>query len=134
MMEVWRVRDERAEEIMEITTKTLNQVTVVEMSGNLDGTTALMAEEIIKEHAQEGSRLILDLREVGYMSSMGLRLLFLLSRNLADLHGHLALVGLSDDLKETMSITGFLDHFATYDTLEEGVSALQQEQEKEEEE
>jgi anti-sigma B factor antagonist len=133
-MEVWRVCDERAEEIMEITTKTLNQVTVVEMRGNLDGTTALMAEERIKEHAQEGSRLLLDLREVGYMSSMGLRLLFLLSRNLSDLHGNLALVGLSDDLKETMSITGFLDHFAIYDTLEEGVSALQQEQEKEEKE
>ncbi|NJN67403.1 MAG: STAS domain-containing protein [Chloroflexaceae bacterium] len=116
-------------ETMEISTRTLDQVTVVEINGNLDGTTAIMAEEIIGDHCQEGTRLVLDLRQVSYMSSMGLRLLLLISRKLADLHGCMALVGLSDDLKETMSITGFLDHFATYDALEEGVSALQQEKE-----
>jgi hypothetical protein len=36
-----------------------------------------------------------------------------------------ALAGLSEDLKDTMSMTGFLSFFAVHDTPEGGVTAMQ---------
>ena len=37
-----------------------------------------------------------------------------------------ALVGLTESIRDVMTVTGFLDFFAAYDTLEEGVAALSQ--------
>ena len=38
--------------------------------------------------------------------------------------GQVALVGLSSDLEDTMSMTGFLDFFDHFDTLDAGVAHL----------
>ena len=39
--------------------------------------------------------------------------------------GQLVLVGLSEDIKDTMAATGFLNFFATQDTVEAGLATLQ---------
>jgi anti-sigma B factor antagonist len=38
--------------------------------------------------------------------------------------GKLVLVGLTEDIQDTMSVTGFLDFFTTRETLESGLEAL----------
>jgi anti-sigma B factor antagonist len=62
--------------------------------------------------------------KVSYMSSAGLRMMLLLYRQATGAQTKLAVVGLSDDLKDTMSATGFLDYFTTGETLEAGLAAL----------
>jgi anti-sigma B factor antagonist len=109
---------------MDINVKATQGVTVVEMAGELTWESAPAAERRILEAAPEGGRMILDLNRVSYMSSAGLRLLLVVYRTVADRGGRVLLVGLSEDLADTMAHTGFLDFFAHHDTLEAGLTGL----------
>jgi anti-sigma B factor antagonist len=62
--------------------------------------------------------------KVPYMSSAGLRTLLSLYRQTTKEEGKLVLVGLSEELVDTMSVTGFLDFFIAKTTQEEGLAAL----------
>ncbi len=75
--------------------------------------------------ATEGSRILLDMAGVSFMSSAGLRLLLSMYRQVATQKGSIALTALSEDLKDTMSMTGFLSFFATHDTTDSGLQAMQ---------
>jgi anti-sigma B factor antagonist len=109
---------------MEINVKTMACVTVVEMVGDVDSNTASKAQEQILPLAQPGSKILLDMSRVGYMSSAGLRLLLSLYRQVTGHDGSIVLAGLGDEIKDTMSITGFLNFFTTRDTVDEGLKTL----------
>lgn len=97
--------------------------TIAEVTGDIDGKTAPVAQAQIVPLAGEDCKLMLDMSGVSYMSSAGLRMLLVLRRQVPS-SGRLVLVGLSESLKDTMSVTGFLDFFTVSDTREEGVAAL----------
>ena len=61
---------------------------------------------------------------VSYMSSAGLRMLLASYRAIAGKGGTVLLAGLSEDLSDTMSLTGFLSFFKTSATVLEGVGLL----------
>lgn len=109
---------------MEINIKTVEQVTVVDLAGDVDANTAPTVQEKVLPLAQPGSKILLNMIEVPYMSSAGLRMLLSLYRQAAAKDGQLVLVGLSEEIQDTMSITGFLDFFTTRETLESGLEAL----------
>ena len=109
---------------MEIHTKTIQQITVVEISGDLDGTSAPVAQAEILPRVTPGAKLILDMSGVAYMSSAGLRMLLATYRTIASKGGEVALVGLSEELADTMSLTGFLDFFTHFDSLDAGLAGL----------
>ena len=69
-------------------------------------------------------RVLLDMSGVNYISSAGLRALLMLYRQMAANDGQVALCGLTESIQDVMSVTGFLEFFAAYDTLEEGLAAL----------
>jgi len=100
-------------------------VHVVELSGELDANTSPVAQQQILPLATDGSRILLDMSGVSFMSSAGLRLLLSMYRQVAAQKGRIGLAGLSEDLKDTMSMTGFLSFFTIYDTTESGVQALE---------
>ncbi|MDZ8104953.1 MAG: anti-sigma factor antagonist [Nostoc sp. DedQUE12a] len=109
---------------MEINTLTVEEVTLVELAGEVDTKTAPMVQEKILPLAQPGSKILLDLTKVPYMSSTGLRMLLLLYRQTYAQDGKLVLLGLSEEIQDVMSVTGFLDFFTTCNTLESGLEAL----------
>jgi anti-sigma B factor antagonist len=109
---------------MEIKFKTFEDVKVVELAGDIDSSTAPRVQQQILPLAEPGSKIILDLTKVFYMSSAGLRLLLSLYRQTSAKNGKLLLVGLSEDLQDTMSVTGFLNFFRTGKTLKEGLKML----------
>lgn len=109
---------------MDISITEVGQVAVVTIDGDLDGNTAAQAQSQIIPLAQPDCRILLDMTKVGYMSSAGLRLLLITYRTMSSKGGKVVLVGLSDDLKDTMSLTGFLDFFAHYDSVDDGLKAL----------
>ena len=105
-------------------------ITVVELSGDIDGSSAPQAQESILALVQPGCKLLLDMSRVDYMSSAGLRMLLVTSRTISAKGGQLVLVGLSEDLVDTMSVTGFLDASTGIpyeETMEAGLAALGQE-------
>jgi anti-sigma B factor antagonist len=69
-------------------------------------------------------KMILDMSEVAYMSSAGLRMLLVMYRTIISKSGKVVLVGLSEDIRDTMSMTGFLDFFTYFETLDEGLKTL----------
>jgi anti-sigma B factor antagonist len=109
---------------MEITIKDLPVAKVVELVGDLDGNTAPEAQAKIVPLAVPGVKIILDMSKVAYMSSAGLRMLLVLYRSIAGSGGKVVLVGLSSELEDTMELTGFLDFFDHYATVDDGVAAL----------
>ena len=112
--------------IMEITITKLEDIKVVELVGDVDASTAPQVQQKILPLAQPASKLLLDMSQVSYMSSAGLRVLLSLYRQATAQDGKLVLVGLSEDLQDTMSVTGFLDFFNTGDTLETGLAELKE--------
>ncbi len=109
---------------MEINIKTIEQVTVISLAGDIDGKTAPEVQQQILAQIQPGGKILLDLSQVGYMSSGGLRMLLSTYRQAVGQKTILALVGLSEEIKDTMLATGFLSFFTTHDTLEAGLAAL----------
>jgi len=94
------------------------------LEGSLDGKTAPEAREQLRPFLEANSRLVLDLRKVDYLSSAGLRLLLLLYRELTARKGKLVLLGVSDDIRNVMSHTGFLNFFTLVNTEAEAKQAV----------
>ncbi len=109
---------------MEINVKSIGQVTVVAIAGDIDSNTAPQAQERVLPLVQPGSKILLEMSGVEYMSSAGLRILLSMYRQISRGDGGIVLVGLGEEIKDTMSVTGFLNFFTTCDTVDEGLQAL----------
>jgi len=109
---------------MEVTVDLVQGVTVLTLSGDIDGSTAPIAQAKITEQIVPETGLILDMTNVAYMSSAGLRMLLSAHRTATAKRASIALVGLSENLQDTMAATGFLDFFSTYSSLPAALTAL----------
>lgn len=65
---------------MNINIKALDSVKVVELIGDIDTKTAPSITEQVLVLVQPGSKLLIDMNQVDYMSSAGLRMLLSLSQ------------------------------------------------------
>lgn len=111
---------------MDISVKTIDNVTVAEIGGELDGATAPLVEVQLLPLAQQGKRLLLDMSRLTYMSSAGLRLILKLHRTMAAKNGQIALAGASEYIRDTMAMSGFLSFVPSYDSPSAGIEALNQ--------
>ena len=109
---------------IELNIKTVEIVTVVELTGDIDAKTTSEIQEKVLSIAKPDSKIILDLSRVAYMSSAGLRMLLLLYRTVTAQQGKIILVGLTEEIHDTMAVTGFLDFFTTCDNVESGLALL----------
>ena len=109
---------------MDIHVKMVEQVTVIALAGDIDGKTAPEVQERILAEVLPAAKILLDMSQVAYMSSAGLRVLLATHRQVTSHKVVLGLVGLSEEIEDTMSATGFLNFFTTYQTLEAGLAAL----------
>ena len=109
---------------MEIEFESVDGITVVTLFGELDSRTAPVVQDKLLELPGHETRVLLEMSGVNYISSAGLRALLMLYRRMANSDGRVALVGLTESIRDVMTVTGFLDFFAAYDTLDEGLAAL----------
>ncbi len=109
---------------MEVNQLIIQNVNVVGLAGDLDGNTAPNVQAQIMPLALPNTKMILDMSKVSYMSSAGLRMLLVMYRTIISKSGKVVLVGLSEDIRDTMSMTGFLDFFTYLETLDEGLKNL----------
>lgn len=110
---------------MEVEITTQDEITIIALNGQIDGRAAPRIQEQILQNVLPSGRLALDMSRVDYMSSAGLRMLLLLSRQVTAVGSQLVLIGLAEELSDTMAITGFLPFFDVYDSLADGLTALQ---------
>jgi anti-sigma B factor antagonist len=109
--------------VIDINVKSVGQVMVVQLAGRIDGRTAPQVQERVWPLIQPRCAIIVDATHLAYMSSAGLRLLATAQHRASDQEGSLVLAGLSERVRDTMSITGFLPLFTTYETVAAALAA-----------
>jgi anti-sigma B factor antagonist len=109
---------------VEVIQSKMQDVDVVKLTGDLDGSSAPNVQAQIMPLAIPNAKMVLDMSGVTYMSSAGLRMLLVMYRTINSKSGKVVLVGLSEDIQETMSMTGFLGFFTYLETLDEGLKTL----------
>jgi anti-anti-sigma factor len=108
-----------------VTTEIRNNALAATITGKIDGQTAPALQANLEQRLAIATSAVFDVSAVPYMSSAGFRLLLLIHRTLATRGGRLAIVGLSDEIRDTMEMTGFLDYFLLADSLDEGLAQVQ---------
>ncbi len=116
---------------MEIAHRRMHRVDVLTISGRLQAPEAGMLQERINQLFAEGRyRLLLDLANLDYISSAGLRVLIEARKRarewkLADMErGDVRIVNLPQRIKEVFELTGFTSLFQIYDDLVEAVGSF----------
>jgi anti-sigma B factor antagonist len=110
--------------IMEIKINSIDNLQIVTLEGDIDSSVASEVTEKIIPLVTEKAKIILDMTAVAYMSSAGLRTLLSIHRQASNSDVPLILVGLSEEIKDTMSVTGFLNFFTVSKSVEDAKSQL----------
>lgn len=85
-----------------------DQELTVTLNGRLDTTTAPMLEQELQQSWKDISCLILDLKELDYISSAGLRVILTAQKQMLK-QGSMKLRNLSENVREVFEMTGFAD-------------------------
>ena len=122
---------------MEISERRTANIVTLSLSGKLDGTTAKAFEDKILGQIESGDRrFIIDLAQLDYVSSAGLRVFALAGKRL-DGNGKLVLCGfkktipyntlnrIPDPVREVFDTSGFSSIFPTYGSHDDATEALQ---------
>jgi anti-anti-sigma factor len=109
---------------MNITEQDQDGVTVFALEGRIDTQGAVAMDQALQTAVeQEKNWMVLDMAEVSYISSAGLRTLAdVLTKNKAA-GGDLKLAQPSPRVMNVLSIIGFDNFFEIYDTVQEAVAA-----------
>ena len=103
---------------MEVQQELLGGWQVIKVSGEIDSKTVTTLRDFIDTQLVEDKAVALDLTMVPFMSSAGLRALLTLQRKTSAMKVDLALIGVANEIQDTMKVTGFLQYFKLYETIE----------------
>lgn len=93
---------------MTIEIKRNEDVTTIEVAGRLDTTTAPALDKAINEDIKDSKNLILDLKNLEYISSAGLRVLLSAQKKMGQI-GSMKLINVCEEVMEVFEMTGFAD-------------------------
>lgn len=93
---------------MTISAEKNNEQVVLKIEGRLDTTTAPSLEKVISELPADVTTLVLDMNQLAYISSAGLRVLLSAQKKMNKI-GSMKLTGVSEDVMEVFEMTGFSD-------------------------
>ncbi len=109
---------------MEIDTALQNNVTAVTVKGRVDSSTAEKLRDHLTEVIRAGSaRLVIDLKDVTYISSAGFRTLLITARSVENAKGKLALCGVGGEVKRLFDIASFTELFTILPNRDDAVAA-----------
>lgn len=110
---------------MNIAVTETDGVTVVRFEGDLDINSAPEAQEKLDALVCQGStKVLLDFKGLGYISSAGLRVLFVTHRNLQRSSGKLHICSSNEMVTEVFEITGFSTIFSVFSTESEAMEGF----------
>jgi anti-sigma B factor antagonist len=110
---------------MEVNTQNFKRVDLVTVSGRVDSSNAPQLDEALKNLTNSGrSNLVLDLSQVDYMSSAGLRSLVSTLRDCKRKGGDVRLATPSPRVSDVLSLAGLDSIFEVYDNTTEAVGSF----------
>lgn len=110
---------------MQISTQDSGAVSVVAVSGRVDSATAPDLENALKKLVDaEKTQIVLDLLEVEYMSSAGLRAMVSTLKSVKRVNGDLRIANPSPRVEEVLRLAGLTSIFSIYRSREEAVTSF----------
>jgi stage II sporulation protein AA (anti-sigma F factor antagonist) len=110
---------------MDIVETRSGDVVTLALKGRVDGSSSSAFETRVLTHIDAGDRLlILDLAQLDYINSLGLRVFTLAAKRLKPLGGRIVLCALQPSIKQLFDIAGFSTIFAIAATREEAAALL----------
>ncbi len=110
---------------MDITETRHENYSVFKLNGRLVSNTAIGFEQKLFECIEEGNqKLILDFKDLDYISSAGLRVILKATKNLKNADGKLVLCAMQDYVKEVFEISGFDSFLPIVPTIDEAVKTI----------
>jgi anti-anti-sigma factor len=98
---------------------------VIQITGSVDALTSDEAQTFFDSQIS-GTRkcLVVDLSQVDYLSSAGLRVLISALKSTRQRGGDLYLAGLQDSVRQVLALAGFTSIFKIFPTVEEAATAF----------
>ena len=119
------VEIELMENILRIDESHSGNATIVSLEGRMDASSSPSAEAVLFRLIQSGTRqIVVDMSQLDYISSAGLRVMLASLKKLRDDGGRLVLAGLKPQIQNVFEIAGFQRIFTIYSTTEEAVSSF----------
>ena len=110
---------------MDIKTERADGALIAKAEGRIDGVNARDFEEAMKAAiSSEDSVVVIDLENLSYISSAGLRVILLIAKTLRKRNAELMLCSLSDPIREVFEISGFDKIIPVHQSREQALSTL----------
>jgi len=111
---------------MEITVTPIENCDLVTIKGRIDSYTApALIEKLNELTSQNRYKIILDLSDVVYVSSAGLRVMIDIQKTCKKInHGEVLLVNIPPRVYETLELAGFAPLFKFYNDVNSAVDAF----------
>jgi anti-sigma B factor antagonist len=109
---------------MEITTRAADDVTIVDISGSLDTQTSGAASDEMGKIAQDAAKMLLNLDNLEFLSSAGLRVILRTAKQLKGSGGAIKVCSASGVVKEVMEISGFGSLLDLHETEADALAAF----------
>lgn len=104
---------------MQISEDKNGDVLTVGLKGRLDAATSKTVEEFLLKKIDAGEKhLVLDLAQLDYISSVGLRVFMMAAKRLKIVQGKIVVCSLQPPIKQVFEIAGFTNLFPMFDTRE----------------
>ena len=111
---------------MEITDRDENGITVFVLEGRIDTQGAVDMDLALQSAVAEGQhKMVLEMAQVRYISSAGLRTMADVLTTNKEQGGDLKLIALNRKVLRVLRIIGFDKFFSIYDTLEAAIADFQ---------
>jgi len=110
---------------MEIFQENVNGVEIFSVNGSLDSNTSPEFESRIYTTLENGQkRLVLNLENLEYISSAGIRVMLKTTKDLKRMDGNIVLCSLQDYVKEVFDIAGFDGYLSIEKNLDQALQKI----------
>jgi anti-anti-sigma factor len=110
---------------MSIQTKSDGNTTVVSVSGRLDAVTAPLYEKAVRQLVEGGAdRVVIDMRELTYISSAGIGELLVTANLLKEKGGSFCLANVAENVGSVLEMCGIGDLLQRHASVEDALAAL----------
>jgi len=111
--------------MLEVNIEVLNEVLVVKLSGRLDGITSkTFTEKTSAPEYASAAHVVLDCKDLSYISSEGLRVMLMAAKKAKSLGGALTLASVNSSVNEVMVISGFGTLLGVHSSTEDAIKAI----------
>jgi len=111
---------------MKIEETILKDVSSINLNGRFDANTSDAVEKFIRERIEKGrSQFVLNMENVSFISSAGLRVVIIIARELRNEHqGDLHIAALQPSVKRVFEISGLNNILKLFDDGQTGIQAF----------